>query len=96
MLAMMQRWEENQPAPRIYNRALITLKNQGLHSASKISIPEFQQIKSSIYRNRNKLAHVKKICAKTVEEVEVPNTFSEFLLADFRHKKNENFSVLFK
>lgn len=76
-----------EPAPRVYNRALITLKNQGLHLASTSIVPEFCEMKSRIYRRRNKLAQVKKINAKTVEEVEVPSTFSDFLLADYRHKK---------
>lgn len=66
-----------EPAPRVYNRALISLKNQGLHFASN-NVPEFRQVKSRIYRKRNKMEQVKKITRKRLTKSRFPGLFWTF------------------
>lgn len=53
--------------------------------ASNKPVPTFDQKKSGIYRQRNKLAHVKKTKANSPEEVEIPKQYEDFLLADYLH-----------
>lgn len=75
--------EGNQCAPKVYKKGLKTLRTAGLDLASSNPIPTFQNKKASIYRKRNKKADVNKICARSLDEVEVPADYRNFLKADY-------------
>ncbi|KAL0884030.1 hypothetical protein ABMA27_016064 [Loxostege sticticalis] len=72
-----------EPAPRVFNRGLACIQNKGLHLAASAPVPDFKCKKSSIYRQRNKIASVQKINTRSVGEIEVPIQFQGFLLADY-------------
>lgn len=81
--AIQEAAEGIEPAPRAYNKFLVNMRNKGLDHASIKPIPNFCNKKSGIYRKRNKVAKVAKICSKEFADVEVPNQFSDFILADY-------------
>lgn len=72
----------NYPAvPQSYNNMIATLENSGLDLVCKI--PTFNSVKSSLYRFRNVQAGVQCLQPQLVRNVEVPNQFTNFLLADY-------------
>lgn len=64
---------------------MVTISNQGLDLATNNPVPSFKQKKSTIYRLRNKHADVTKTNTRSISEVEVPQQFRSFLLADYSH-----------
>lgn len=72
-----------EPAPRVYKKALSRIESNGWHLASNKPVPTFDQKKSAIYRQRNKSAQVTKTSTCSPEEIEVPEQYKDFLLADY-------------
>lgn len=73
----------NETVPAVYKKTVTALKDTGIDLIKEL--PSFNQIKSSIYRRRNKLNKVKKMSYlnETVNAVEIPAPFSKFMLADY-------------
>ncbi|KAJ8720793.1 hypothetical protein PYW08_006258 [Mythimna loreyi] len=46
-------------------------------------LPKFTNVKSSLYRFRNKAAGVEKLCCKEAGEVQIPSQYQDFVLADY-------------
>lgn len=67
----------------MYKKTVTALKGTGIDLIKEL--PSLNQIKSSIYRRRNKLNKVKKMSYlnETVNAVEIPAPFSKFMLADY-------------
>lgn len=77
--------EPNFPAvPTIYNKAMAEMNNSDVSNI--VQLPQFNNIKSSLYRHRNKTAELPKISCCEAEEVEIPARYQEFLMADYRHE----------
>lgn len=65
----------NETVPAVYKKTVTALKDTGIDLIKEL--PSFNQIKSSIYRRRNKLNKVKKMSYlnETVNAVEIPAPF---------------------
>lgn len=68
--------------PKAFNNAIDSLIDQGIPLLGK-PLPQYTSKKSSMYRRRNKVLNVKKVCYKTVQEVQIAVTFEDFVLADY-------------
>lgn len=73
----------SETVPAVYKKTVAALKNTGIDLIKEV--PSFNQIKSSIYRRRNKLNEVQKMSYLNdiVNAVEIPMPFSKFMLADY-------------
>ncbi|KAH9632905.1 hypothetical protein HF086_002727 [Spodoptera exigua] len=69
--------------PKTYNAEVACLKDANPELLS--NLPTFSSVKSSLYRYRNSAAKLPKIQCKTVEEVQVPSDYRDFLLADYTY-----------
>lgn len=74
------------PIPNIYNK----FKSQFCATESDLvrNIPSFANIKSKLYYARNNAAGVKKIKCKSIDEVEVPLQFRDFLFYDYKDESS--------
>lgn len=66
--------------PNIYNNFKADFNDAGLNLIKKL--PSFTQIKTALYDARNKQAGISKIQCKTVQEVEIPSQFKDFVLVN--------------
>lgn len=73
----------SETVPAVYKKTVAALKNTEIDLIKEV--PSFNQIKSSIYRRRNKLNEVQKMSYLNdiVNAVEIPMPFSKFMLADY-------------
>lgn len=67
--------------PKTFNSVVASLKNAS--TAVLDQFPSFNSLKSTLYRHRNTAAKVPKLQCKSVDEVQVPPDFHDFLLADY-------------
>lgn len=81
--AITEATEGIDPAPKVFDKHIVKIRKEGIDLASNKPIPIFRNKKSSIYRKRNKLAQVKRVCPESNGDIEVPAQFQEFLLADY-------------
>lgn len=56
--------------------------------------PELSSVQHSLYSDRNKEAGVRKLKFKLHGEVEVPEKFEDFILADYSSDKGERIIIL--
>ncbi|KAF9409273.1 hypothetical protein HW555_011308 [Spodoptera exigua] len=70
--------------PSTYNKAIAKMSNSDVSNI--IKFPQFNNIKSSLYRYRNKTAKLTKISCYEAKDVQVPDSYEEFLLADYQHE----------
>lgn len=68
------------PVPTIFQNVMAPLYDMGLDKVTKIS---YNSVKTSIYAKRKRDFKVKKLKYNNVEEVEIPATFNELLMADY-------------
>ncbi|CAK1593014.1 unnamed protein product [Parnassius mnemosyne] len=73
--------EDSISVTRVYKNAVSSLENAGINFINKL--PKFGDVKSALYRYRNKELGVEKLYHKTFADVEVPSKFDSFLLADY-------------
>lgn len=71
----------NRPVPRLYNEAMVELQDAGLNFVA--DIPSLSNTQHCLYTIRNKAMHVSKTIYKCLKEVEIPEKFSSFVLADY-------------
>jgi hypothetical protein len=75
--------EVTETVPAVYNKMVSKLSDSGIDLITKV--PLYTSIKSTMYRRRNKEAKVNKMSFSNVSEVEVPEKFQNFLLADYNY-----------
>ncbi|XP_026730338.1 uncharacterized protein LOC113495674 [Trichoplusia ni] len=73
------------PLPEVYKRKLNNLLDQGINLTQ--DIPEFKNVKTTLYNKRNKSLGVKRLFGKSPTDVQVPNSFCNFILADYNDGK---------
>lgn len=80
------------PIPKIYN----TFKSQFSEAEHNLvkKIPTFKNLKTNLYVARNKDAGVSKIKCKSVDEVEIPSQFRDFVLHDYEDESNTRIIIL--
>lgn len=76
--------EASKSVPRIYKEAIGSMKDDGLDLIKKI--PNFKNIKSTLYKKRNDAVQMQKIIFNDLNEVTVPPKFIPFVLADYSHQ----------
>lgn len=59
------------PLPEVYKRKLNNLLDQGINLTQ--DIPEFKNVKSTLYNKRNKSLGVKRLFGKSPTDVQVSN-----------------------
>lgn len=64
------------------------IENKGLNFATDVDLPKYESLKTGLYNLRNINAGVKKTCFQNVHEVEIPNTMTDFTLADYSYNGN--------
>lgn len=69
----------NQCAPNGYQKGLKALRTTGLDLASCNPIPTIENKKPTIYIKKNRKAN--KLCARSIDQVEVPGDYRNFLKA---------------
>lgn len=71
----------DRPVPQLYNETASSLEDAGLNFV--VNLPSLPNIQHGLYSRRNKSMKVTKTVFKSLEEVEVPDLFSFFVLADY-------------
>lgn len=72
---------ESTSVPGIYKEFVGSLKDSGIDLIQKI--PPFSKVKSGFYKSRNANFGVNKICSSKACEVEIPEKYKDFILADY-------------
>lgn len=67
--------------PTVYSNAVEELQSTGLDLI--VTLPKYNNIKKTLYKQRNKALQAKKIRFTKLKDVEVPGIFKEFVLADY-------------
>lgn len=67
--------------PKLYQEAFENVKNTGLDLVAEI--PSLSSIQHSLYDERNKSLQVKKTVFKNYDDISVPATYSDFVLANY-------------
>lgn len=78
---------ESTPMPTLYANVVEELQSTGLDLVVKL--PEYNNIKKSLYRHRNKALKAKKTRFSKLQDVEVPGVFENFVLADYTYKNTK-------
>lgn len=69
-----------EPMTKIYKENIRPLKEKGF------KVPQFDNVKCSLYNARKRKLKVSKTIFKCIEEVQVPATFEKFLVADYQYE----------
>lgn len=72
---------ETPSIPTIYENFVVSVKDSGLDLISKI--PEYNSVKSGLYKLRNSNLGLSKTTPREVHDVKVPDIFTYFLFADY-------------
>lgn len=77
---------DGRPIQQIYENEVLLIKEQGLDLVEEI--PKFSSVKTAFFDARNRSQNVSKLVFKNKSEVEIPNTFKDFLLFDYEDSNN--------